>query len=114
MAAEARHNSTASTVSLGSHFLDDTVMTTTNTIDEDIVHNHELADQIADCLIATRIIMEHNPGPHPLLQQLQKQLEAVERLIIYSRQAAQEQAWLRMEEVESEEEEEEEEEMIMM
>ena len=107
MAANARHNDTASTISLGSHFLDDTAMTPNNTIDMDIIQSQDLADLVSDCLIATNVIREQNPGPHPLLQMLEKQLLAVERIIIYSRQAAQEEAWLRLEDDDEEEEERE-------
>ena len=110
MAAEANQNDSFSTLSLGSHFLDDTVMSLTNTIDMDIINNHDLADLVSDCIIATATIMGQNPGPHPLLQLLQKQLIAVERIIIYSRQAAQEEVWMRLESSPSEDDDEGEEE----
>ena len=110
MAAEANNSDSVSTLSLGSHFLDDTVMSLTNTIDMDIINSYDLADLVADCSIATALIMQQNPGPHPLLQLLQKQLVAVERIIIHSRQAAQAQEWLRLESSPSEDDDEEEEE----
>ena len=110
MAAEANQNDSVSTLSLGSHFLDDTVMSLTNTIDMDIINSYDLADLVSDCSIATALIMQQNPGPHPLLQLLQKQLVAVERIIIHSRQAAQAQEWMRLESSPSEDDDEEEEE----